>query len=240
MKLRPHEPTTHERWANLRFSVVGHLLAAPPPHGELQAELERLAAKPWRHPITNQPTRFGLSTIQRWYYEAKNAPTDPVGRLRKKLRKDSGRQTAISEGLKQAIHTLYAAHRSWTYQLHYDNLEAWVEEEPELGPLPAYATVRRYMKSVGLTKRRKLASEPTDGTRRAELRLDEREVRSYESEYVNGLWHLDFHFGSKKVLVARGEYVTPIVLGILDDHSRLACHLQWYFAENAENLLSDN
>ena len=237
MKLKPHEPTTHERWANLRFSVVGHLLAAPPPHGELQAELERLAAKPWRHPITNQPTHFGLSTIQRWYYEAKNSPTDPVGRLRKKLRKDIGRQTAISDGLKQAIHTLYGAHRSWTYQLHYDNLAAWVEEEPELGPLPAYATVRRYMKSVGLTKRRKLASEPTDGTRRAELRLDEREVRSYESEYVNGLWHLDFHFGSKKVLVARGEYVTPIVLGILDDHSRLACHLQWYFAENAENLV---
>ena len=237
MKLRPHEPTTHERWANLRFSVVGHLLAAPPPHGELQAELERLAAKPWRHPITNQPTCFGLSTIQRWYYEAKNSPTDPVGRLRKKLRKDLGRQTAISDGLKQAIHTLYAAHRSWTYQLHYDNLAAWVEEEPALGPLPAYATVRRYMKSVGLTKRRKLAREPTDGTRRAEQRLDEREVRSYESEYVNGLWHLDFHFGSKKVLVARGEYVTPIVLGILDDHSRLACHLQWYFAENAENLV---
>ena len=192
MKLRPHEPTTHERWANLRFSVVGHLLAAPPPHGELQAELERLATKQWRHPITNQPTRFGLSTIQRWYYEAKNAPADPVGRLRKKLRKDIGRQTAISDGLKQAIHTLYGTHRSWTYQLHYDNLEAWVEEEPELGPLPAYATVRRYMKSVGLTNRRKLASEPTDGTRRAERRLDEREVRSYESEYVNGLWHLDY------------------------------------------------
>jgi putative transposase len=237
MKLRPHEPTTHERWAHLRFSVVGPLLAAPPPHGELQAELERLAAKQWRHPVTNEPTRFGLSTIQRWYYEAKNAPTDPVGRLRKKLRKDVGRQTAISDALKQAIHTLYGAHRSWTYQLHYDNLAAWVEEEPKLGPLPAYATVRRYMKSVGLTKRRKLASEATDGTRRAERRLDEREVRSYESEYVNGLWHLDFHFGGKKVLVARGEYVTPIVLGILDDHSRLACHLQWYFAENAENLV---
>src|SRR5690606_17678355 len=83
---------------------------------------------------------------------------------------------------------------------------------------------------------RKLASERTDGVRRAERRLDEREVRSYENEYVNGLWHLDFHHGKKKVLVARGEYVTPIALGILDDHSRLACHLQWYLAETAENL----
>jgi putative transposase len=41
------------------------LLAAPPPHGELQAALEQPAEKQWRHPITNQPMRFGLSMIQR-------------------------------------------------------------------------------------------------------------------------------------------------------------------------------
>ncbi len=66
MKIKTHEPSTHERWAHLRFSVVGHLLAAPPARGELQAELERLAAKPWRHPVTNAPTHFGVSTIARW------------------------------------------------------------------------------------------------------------------------------------------------------------------------------
>ena len=185
MKSRTHEPTTHERWANLRFSVVGALLAAPPGRGDLQAELERLTAKIWRHPVTNEPTRFGLKTIQHWYYQAKHAPADPVGRLRKKIRKDTGRQTAISDALKQAIHAQYAAHRSWSYQLHHDNLAAWVEAEPALGALPVYATVRRYMKSVGLTKRRKIGGEPTEGKRRAEQRLDDREVRSYEHEYVN-------------------------------------------------------
>jgi transposase InsO family protein len=213
------------------------LLAAPPQRGELQTELERLAAKQWRHPITAEPTRFGLKTIQHWYYQAKNAPVDPVGKLRKKPRKDQGRQTALSDALKQALHAQYAAHRSWTYQLHHDNLAAWVEAEPELGPLPSYATVRRYMRSVGLTKRAKIGGAPTEGKRRAERRLDEREVRSYETEYVNGLWHLDYHHGRKKVLVARGEYVTPIALGIVDDHSRLVCHLQWYLAETAENLV---
>ena len=237
MKNRQHEATTHERWANLRFAVVGHLLAAPPRRGDLGEELEQLAAKYWEHPVTKQPTRFGLSTIERWYYEAKNAASNPVRVLRRKIRKDSGVQTAVSDRLKQAIHAQYAAHRSWSYQLHYDNLAAWAQAEPELGKLPSYATVRRYMKSVGLFKRRKLSSERTDGVLRAERRLDEREVRSYENEYVNGLWHLDFHHGRKKVLVARGEYVTPLVLGIVDDHSRLACHLQWYLGETAENLV---
>jgi len=52
------------------------LLAAPPPRGDLQAELERLTEKRWRHPITHEPTRFGLSTMQHWYYQAKNAPTE--------------------------------------------------------------------------------------------------------------------------------------------------------------------
>jgi transposase InsO family protein len=237
MKIKTHEPTTHERWANLRFSVVGPLLAAPPPRGELQGELERLATKHWRHPVTGEPTRFGVSTIQHWLYAAKKAPVDPVGRLRKKPRKDLGRHTALSDALKQAIHAQYAAHRSWTYQLHYDNLAAWVEAEPALGRLPTYATVRRYMKSVGLTKRRRIGGEPTEGKRLAERRLDEREVRSYESEYVNGLWHADFHCGRKKVLLPTGEYATPIALGLVDDCSRLVCHLQWYLAENAENFV---
>ena len=51
------------------------------------------------------------------------------------------------------------------------------------------------------------------------------------------LWHLDFHHGSLKVLTERGQWQRPIVLGILDDHSRLCCHLQWYLSETAEDLV---
>jgi hypothetical protein len=39
---------------------------------------------------------------------------------------------------------------------------------------------------------------------------------------VGSLWHLDFHHGSLKVLTPDGQWRRPIVLGILDDHSRLA------------------
>jgi len=64
-----------------------------------------------------------------------------------------------------------------------------------------------------------------------------REVRSFESEYVSGLWHLDFHHGSLKVLRPQGEWVRPILLAILDDRSRLICHAQWYLDETAESLI---
>ena len=64
---------SHERWARFRFSVIGSLLAAPPERGELQEQLKSLAAKKWHHPITGQRVQFGLSTIERWFYTARNA-----------------------------------------------------------------------------------------------------------------------------------------------------------------------
>ena len=110
------------------------------------------------------------------------------------------------------------------------------EKQPELVPLPSYSTLRRFLEAHGLDKRRRLTSRRTEGAERAEARLFDREVRSYEAEYVNGLWHWDCHVGSRKVLTPRGEWQTPILFGVLDDRSRLACHLQWYLAENAENV----
>ena len=92
----------HERWAHLRFSVIGQLLAAPPDKGELKAAIEALAARIWRHPTTGEPVRFGFSTIERWYYRALNERSDPVRVLRRKLRANAGRQHAIEPAYRLA------------------------------------------------------------------------------------------------------------------------------------------
>jgi putative transposase len=223
----------HDRWARFRFSVIGHLLAAPPPKGTLGPELDMLAARLWRHPITGEPIRFGVSTLERWYYRARQERHDPVGVLRRKLRSDAGQQASMNAALREALLAQYAAHKSWSAKLHHDNLVALAESRPELAPLPSYATLRRFLKAHGLEKRRPITSRRTEGAERAEARLFAREVRSYEAEYVNGLWHWDCHFGSKKVLTPRGEWQTPVLFGV---RSRLACHLQWYLAETAENV----
>jgi putative transposase len=224
----------HERWAHLRFSVIGQLLAAPPDKGELRSAIEELAARTWQHPSTGEPVHFGFSTIERWYYRALRDRADPVGSLRRKLRADAGRQVAIGDTIRRELLAQYAAHKSWSVKLHHDNLVALALSRPELQPVPSYATLRRFMRANGLDKRRRLTPRTTDGAERAEARIVEREVRRYEAEYVNGLWHWDCHHGSRKVITARGEWATPILLGVLDDRSRLACHLQWYLAETAE------
>jgi transposase InsO family protein len=102
--------------------------------------------------------------------------------------------------------------------------------------MPSYASVRRYLISHGLFKRRR-APRQSPGASRAEARFEAREVRSFEVEEVNALWHLDYHHAHRSVLSPDGQWQRPVLLGVLDDRSRLACHLQWYRDETAENLV---
>jgi putative transposase len=227
---------SHERWARFRFSVIGPLLAAPPERGELQEQLEKLSRQKWHHPITGQRVQFGLSTIERWFYTARNEKKDPVQALRRKIRSDQGGHPALSSELRKLLAGQYRQHPNWSYQLHADNLAVLIEKEPTLGAVPSYSSVMRFMKVHGLIKRPRRGPVHSPGAQTTEHRIETREIRSYESQYVNALWHLDFHHGSLRVLLDKGRWVYPLMLGIIDDHSRLCCHAQWYLAEGAEEL----
>ena len=225
-----------QRWARFRLQVIGPLLASPPPDGELQGELRKLSARVYQHPLhRGQSLRLGFSTIERWYYQAKDA-ADPIAALGRKVRADAGRSWALSPELLAALEAQYAAHPRWTVQLHYDNLAAEVAEKPHLGTLPSYQTLRRRMREKGWWRRREPAN-PTAGQRSAARRREAREIRSYEASHVHALWHLDFHQASLKVLDAQGRWYTPLACAVLDDRSRVCCHLQWYGGETAQNLV---
>jgi transposase InsO family protein len=234
MKIETKLPL-HERWARMRFAVVGPLLAAPPEHGDLVEEIKRLAQKTWAHPITGEPHQFGQSTVERWYYLAKNAIDDPVAKLRRRTRKDSGQQRSVTAGQQKSLLEQYKAHPTWSYMLHADNLRALVRKDPQLGPMPSYGSVRRWMKANGLFRQRRRKGRDRDKENRVQ-QFELRERRSFEVTHVHGLWHLDFHHGSLKIILPNGDWVTPVILAVLDDHSRLCCHSQWYLAETAENL----
>lgn len=225
-----------ERWATFRFSVIGPLLAAPPARGELQSKLLQLALQKWRHPVGGHWFCLGRSTIERWYYAALRQVRDPVRALQRKTRSDRGQHPAVSGKLREQILRQFQQHPSWSYQLHADNLAVAVQNDPSLGPMPAYTTLRRYFQSQGLYRRPRRGPVHSPGAQAAEARFEAREVRSYQSDYVNALWHLDFHHASRRVLLPSGQWAWPILLGILDDRSRLGCHAQWYLSETAEVL----
>jgi len=223
-----------DRWARLRFAIIGPLLAAPPADGELQTALRDLAVKRWRHPFTGLEVRFGCSTLERWYYAARNAD-DPVRALRNHVRRDIGRFPSISSAAAQALAEQYRQHPAWTAQLHADNLRVTLAAASE-GRCPSYPSVRRYLKAQGMRRQRPVRRQSA-GAIAARDRVESREVRSYEVEHVLQLLHLDFHHGSRKVLTRRGEWIKPLLVGFIDDRSRYLCHAQWYGSEGTEQLV---
>lgn len=225
-----------QRWAQFRFSVIGELLSCPPEKGQLQKAIRRLARKTYQHPIDpNRQIRIGASTIERWFYKARQAP-DPIAALGRKIRSDAGFRWSMPEELLVLIGDQYQAHRRWNVQLHYDNLLALADEQPELQPIPSYKTILRCMRERGWVQSREPA-QPTPGQQQAAQRLEKREVRGFEVSHVHGLWHLDFHQAKIGILSASGKWHRPLALAILDDHSRLCCHLQLYLSETAECLV---
>jgi len=215
---------------------VGSLLSSPPARGSLKTAIRSLAAKTWSHPTSGRDAQFAAATIERWYYAARRGHDDPVGALRRAVRKDRGK-ISLATPLAERLILQHHDHPDWSYQLQYDNLAALVKADPPLGQLPSYSTVKRYMQAHGLVRRPRLRHGARPGEARAETRRQAREIRSYEATHVGALWHLDFHHGSLKVLTAGGQWLRPIALGILDDHSRLCCHVQWYLSETAEDLV---
>jgi putative transposase len=213
-----------DRWARLRFAIIGPLLASPPAKGRLQAALRELSERTWQHPVSGRPVRFGISTLERWLYAAR-AGDDPVTVLRTRIRTDAGQPRQLSPTVMEAIDAQYKLHPSWSVQLHYDNLCSALGA----AELPSYATVCRYFAAHGLRRLRRSVE--------VKQHFAPREVRSFEVEHTNSLWHADFHEGSRNVLTAQGQWAKPYCLCVIDDRSRLACHIQWYLDQTAEHFV---
>ena len=235
MSLRSRPPSKARREAQFRHAVIGGLLADPPGAGELGARLDALAARLWRQPDGSW-SKVGRSTIERWFYLGRDAD-DPLAALTRARRKDAGQVRVMAAALLTALAIQYAAHKGWSYKLHVDNLAVLCEEEPDkYGQMPSYSTVRRRMLARGWVKHR-VRRRPTPGQRAAAERLEQWETRSFEVSAVHALWHYDFHQAHRKVADRSGEWHKPVCLCILDDCSRLCCHIQWYLVEATEEMV---
>ena len=141
---RQREVSDRDQWARFRFSVIGPLLAAPPVGGELQQALQESAGE-YQHPLSKRPITLGVSTIERWYYRAR-LERDPVAALRNQVRSDAGGHPSVSAAQRVVLRQQHRDHPGWSYQLHHD-LKVLAQQQPELGRVPSYAVVRRWMKT---------------------------------------------------------------------------------------------
>ena len=112
--MRP--PSSHrDRWAQLRFLIVGRLFAEPPEPGDLFNRLLELANKTWRHPVTGQEIRFGVSTLERWYYRARKAH-DPVGLLKNRPSSHYGTFPSLGLEIREQLCAQYLGGRLERFQ----------------------------------------------------------------------------------------------------------------------------
>ena len=229
--------TKSEHMGQFRLKIIGSLLASPPEKGDLNHQLLQLARKPWLHPLTGETVYYAASTMERWYYKSKKEKISLLKTLRNRQRNDKGNCKALNQAVCDALSKQYSEHDSWSVQLHYDNLLVRIEKEALQASNPSYSSVLRYIRSNGMGRTSKRKGPNSPGAKKAARRLAQREVRSYEVDYVNGLWHLDVHHGSLNVLNGKGEWVKPLLLAIMDDRSRLVCHLQWYYSEDTQCLV---
>ena len=175
-----------DRWARLRFSIIGPLLAAPPAPRELGAALRLLAVKMWRHPASGLDVAFSVSTLERWYYAARGA-NDPVAALKDRLRGDGTRFPSMTTPVTEALRAQYREHPGWTVQLHADNLR--VALKGSASGMPSYPTIRRYMKAQGMFRQTQ-PKRASAGALAARDRLERLEVRSFEVDHVGALWRM--------------------------------------------------
>ena len=160
------DPADRDRWARLRFAIIGPLLAAPPGRGDLQDALRGLSQRSWQHPISGRPIQFGVSTLERWFYAARRAKIDPVAALKTRIRTDAGGNRTLSPTLIAALRAQYREHPGWSVQLHYDNLLAVLGA----AELPSYSTVRRYFASRDCTSTNAAAArKPPSNLRHAKF-----------------------------------------------------------------------
>ncbi len=175
------EKSKSQKLAEFRFSIIGNLLSSPPKRGEGINEFKKLAAKTWEQPISGKPVHYHWHTIESWYYDARNDQVNSIDALRPKTRSDKGRSRVLTEEVKTIIKDRYGEYKSWSYQLHRDNLVVDLENK-SISPIPSYSTVRRYLQSIGKFKVKLNSNYNRSGYKNSRQKQEGKEIRSYENE----------------------------------------------------------
>ena len=224
----------HERWAHLRFSVVGQLLAAPPPKGELRAEIAELAARTWHHPTTGEPVRFGFSTIERWLYRAREHATRWASCAARYARTPASQHAgrACARPCSRSTTPTRAGATAPSRQPRRTGRARRAPRPRAVVPdgAPLHEGARAAQAAPPRPARPPASSAPSSGWRPARC-------AATRPRTCTASGTADFHGCSRRCSLRRASGRRRSAVGVLDDRSRLCCHPQWYLDENAENFV---
>jgi transposase InsO family protein len=195
-----------EQMAYFRYGIINPLLSQDSTKS-LKNRMREQAGKIWTLPNGKLKT-YSWMTIEQWYYDYRNKG---FSALMNPVRKDKGKHRGIGQTLGDEIDTLIRQYPS----LKSSNIIAILDEKQlRVNGRPSDSTLYRYLRAIRPSKQ-----SPTQ------------ERRSFEAPYAGNLWQADIMYGPYvNVKQLNGSYrkQQTYLVAIIDDHSRLLCHAEFY------------
>lgn len=197
-----------------RFTIISPLVnRRGMSRGEQEAALRDIMAKSWEIPGSPRSS-IARSTVLRWValYEKSGRRIES---LEPQPRKDRGTSRALGAELEAALVTLRKEHSAVSLPV-FVKLARSRNILDGTGKGPSKDSLYRLFKRHGLEK---------------DTRLPE-DRRRFETELPNDLWQSDCMHGPQ--VVYEGKLRKAYLFAVLDDHSRLVAHAQFYLSENLD------
>jgi transposase InsO family protein len=206
------DTSRREQMAWFRYGVIAPLLA-PEPERTLKEQIEEQAARQWMLP-GGQMKLIGFGTIEKWLYDYRR---DGIEALKVRRRRDAGSFRGIAEETAAHIDRLLTDHP----KLRTHALIEHLARRDLLGePPPSHSTLYRYIK----------ARRPDPGRR-----AQPAERRAFEAPYAGYLWQADIMYGPHlpaRLANGRSRKQPTYLIAVLDDHSRLVCHGEFFACQD--------
>lgn len=202
--------------ATFRFGLISEFVTGVRlVYGEKEKLIKEKIARRYDIPYSTWKT-ISRSSLEKWVVEYKKFGYRIEG-LYPKYRSDRGESRALSSSLRLAIKELKKEQPDLKAPaliicLKHKKL---IAENEILNP----STLYRYLKSEELTK----------------INEDAVDKRHFEALHPNEIWQSDVMHGP--YVKVDGKAKKSYLIAIIDDHSRLIIHAQFYLAETRENFL---
>lgn len=204
--------------ATFRFGIISDFVnGARLDYGDKERLLEVKTAKLYEIPFSNRQ-RLARSTIEKWVQDYKRGGYQ-LEALYPKLRKDKGQVRSVANHIKLAIKELK-------------------KENPKL-TLPTIVTALRHKKLIGINEKVCMASLYRYWNNEELHSLNETAVdkRHFEAQYPNEIWQSDVMYGPVVRVENGARGRQSYLIAILDDHSRMIVHAEFYLSERRESFL---
>jgi len=204
-----------EKIALFRYGLISTLVNQKgASRGEQELRIRHITSQSWKVPGGTR-TSIARSTVLRWIsiYQRSGGNIDS---LQPRPRKDRGHSRAIDSETEAALVALR-------------------REMPAVS-LPVFLKVARSRSIIGVERAPSKDSLYRLFKRHGlekDLRLPE-DRRRFETELVNDLWQSDCMHGPR--VIHENKLRKSFLFAIIDDHSRLIPHAQFYLAENIDSF----